>query len=281
MPQPDGRNLHVITVMNKTHTIFHVLTDRQTLKWAARRSMRRCSAPGADGVTWKRYRANLEANLEILRRRLLDGTWKPGPVRLEQLVEFTGKRFEVAIPTVEDRIVQRALRRCLESSLEMYAFADFVSGWRPGRNRLTSLRQGAVYREQQRLFVADVDVADVSNGVSVDEVIDWLAVWIADGSILRVVRTALSGLPSPIARGSGLSPMLINLRLAFVDTQLSDLPVVRFGDNYCAFFPSLAEACRGFERIVGALASRGLLPAMYKSQIRTRWNVEDLFLIGG
>ena len=53
---------------------------------------------------------------------------------------FTGKVLDLLVPTVEDRIVHRAMRNCVEPILEERAFADFVSGSdrRPGRAACTT-----------------------------------------------------------------------------------------------------------------------------------------------
>jgi hypothetical protein len=95
------------------------------------------------------------------------------------------------------------------------------------------------------------------------------------------VRTALAAMPYPIAPGSGLAPLLINLRLSRSDALLGGLRVVRFADNYAAFAADETEAHAAFTVIAEALARFGLRPNESKSRVRARANVEDLFLIGG
>lgn len=223
----------------------------------------------------------MDARLATLTSRLADGTWRPGPVRSVELETFTGKRMRVAIPTVEDRVVHRALRACLDLVLESGALAEFVSGFRPRRNRVTAVAQAAVHQTRGCRWVADLDVADVSGGATVDEAVGWVAGVVQDGTFLDRVRVALAGLPEPVAPGGGLSPTLINLRLRPVDIALADLRVVRFCDNYCVFAASSAEASRAFARVEAALAAAGLCPSLTKSRIRHGVNPEDLFLIGG
>ena len=88
-------------------------------------------------------------------------------------------------------------------------------------------------------------------------------------------------MPSPIAPGSGLAPMLINLRLSQVDNRVCELRVVRFADNYVAFARTREEAQEAFYAISDALLLLRLRPNETKSRIRRDANVEDLFLIGG
>lgn len=186
-------------------------------------------------MTWGQLRRQASTLLPRLAAQLADGTWYPGPVRDVVMPTYTGKQMHTFIPPALDRLVHRALRNVIEPVLEARAFRDWVSGFRPRRNRITSLRQAAVYHQAGFRWVADLDVASVSEGATVEEVIDWHAEHIHDGTFLARLRTALAAMPSPIAPGSGLAPMLINLRLSQVDKKLSGLRVVRFADNYVAF----------------------------------------------
>jgi hypothetical protein len=243
--------------------------------------MRRASSPGADGITWREYRHDLNARLALLSQELRDGTWKPHPPKENRRRSFSGKEFLFVIPTVEERIVHRAMRNVIEPILEAHTFLDFVSGYRPGRNRLTSVRQAMAYLASGKSVVADIDVANATGHVTLDEPIDWLADWISDGTFLQSVRQALQALPTPMCPGSGLAPLLINLRLVPVDWALSGLNVVRFADNYCIFCDSIEDAKQAFELLRYLIATRGLGIAHNKSKIRSDANPEDLFLIAG
>jgi hypothetical protein len=257
------------------------LLSERFLRRALRQCGHRVSAPGADGRTWGQLRRDGAELLPQLAQQLAEGTWRPGPVREVEVLTYTGKRMRTVIPTVLDRVVHRALRNAIEPILEARAFADWVSGFRPGRNRITALRQAAGHLAAGLRWVADLDVASVSEGASLDEVVDWHAEHIHDGTFLARVRTVLSGLPSPLAPGSGLAPLLINLRLSQVDKVSSGLRVVRFADNYAAFCETQAAAQEAFYAISDALLRYRLAPNETKSQIRADANVEDLFLIEG
>lgn len=188
--------------------------------------------------------------------------------------------MEVVIPTVEERIVQRALRRILEPILEQNAFGDFVSGFRPGRSRLTSVRQAWRYLEQGRTFVVDVDVNDMWAGGNTDQLLDLLHQWVADGMFLALVRRVLTALPQPTFPGSGLTPMLLNLRLTPLDKAVAHMPVVRFTDNYTLFYRTEAEATLALAMIVNAADASGFSFG-HKQTVHFNPNPEDLYLFGG
>ncbi|MDG4830007.1 RNA-directed DNA polymerase (Reverse transcriptase) [Solwaraspora sp. WMMD1047] len=258
------------------------LLDQPHLVRAARTCMRRGASPGADGLTWGQYRNGMHARLTALADRLRHRVWKPSPLRTVDLTTYTGKTFPAVIPTVEDRIVHRAMRAALEPVLERRMLADWVSGYRPGRNRITAVRQATHHVNAGKRWVADIDVAGASEGGTADQFVDWLAPHVADGSFLALFRTALDGLPTPLAPGSGLWPVLFHLRLAHVDQHLN-VPVVRFADNYTAFTPDRDAALTAYRQITDALASTGLRPNTRKSAVRPPHlaNPEDLFLIDG
>jgi hypothetical protein len=234
-------------------------------------------------MTWAAYRLGLRVRLADLADRLCAGTWSPGPVRLQPIATYDGKVLTAAIPTVEDRIVHRAIRTAIDPILEERAYACWVSGYRPRRNRLTAVRQAAAHMAAGLVWIADVDVGDACGGGTVDQVVGWLAEYVQDGAFLARVRTVLIGLPSPLVPGTGLSPALLQLRLCQADRRLGGLQVVRFADNYSAFAPTEESAQDAFDRIVTALAGAGLRPHPGKSRIRPpgSTNPEDLYLIGG
>lgn len=271
---------HPISAPKQAHSLMPFL-DEKRLRAALRQCGLRASSPGADRMTFAELRRRAGVLLPQLATQLADGTWRPGPLKHARFPSYTGKPIVASIPTVVDRVVHRALRNAMEPILEAEALLDWVSGYRPRRNRITALRHAAVHVEGGFRAVADVDVASVSEGATVDEVIDWCAAHIHDGTFLARVRTALTAMPHPVAPGSGLAPLLINLRLSRVDALLGGLRVVRFADNYAVFATDEGEAQEAFHAVAAALAQFGLRPNESKSRVRAQANVEDLFLIGG
>lgn len=265
----------------KFHSLWHKVANKERLKRAARQCMARRSSPGVDGVRWRMYRENFEYKLTCLEAALRDETWCPGPTRAVPVKFFTGKDLVLHIPNVETRIVHRALRNAIEPCFEELRFRDWVSGFRKGRSRTTALRQADEYVSRGFDYVADLDVASTSENVETDEVVNWIADVVSDGSVIRLLNRCLNALPLPMALGSGLSPLIINVRLARVDELLDDMPIIRFADNYCFFASNAQEAREGFEIVDRALVERGLAYAPHKSSVRKNVNTEDLFLIGG
>jgi RNA-directed DNA polymerase len=265
------------------HSLMPYLTGVVHLHRAARACMRRSSAAGADGMSWAAYRQGLRERLADLAERLRTGTWHPGPLRPVEITAYTGKVFIAVVPTVEDRIVHRAMRAALDPILDAQALADWVSGYRPGRNRITAVRQAAAHLAAGHRWIVDVDVAGASAGGTVGQLVDWLAAHVHDGTFLARFRTAISAFPSPLAPGTGLWPVAFQLRLSQVDRQLDGLRVVRFADNYTVFTTGPDDARAALARLTAALSAVGLTPNPVKSRIRAARTVnpEDLYLIAG
>jgi len=251
------------------------------LRRAARACMRRRSAPGTDETTWAQWRDGAGAKITALSEALHAGTWSPAPLRPVLITNYFGKQFHVYVPTAEDRIVHRAMRNAVEPVLEELAFRDWVSGYRPRRNRITALSQVMTHMEAGRTVVADIDVARASAGATAEEVTGWLADYVTDGTFLALFRSVLSGPPEPIAPGTGLAPLLINLRLSRVDARFGGLAVVRFADNYCLLTDTPQAAEDAYAQATAALAAEGLAPNARKSRVRGHANPEDLFLLEG
>ncbi|RBM04621.1 reverse transcriptase domain-containing protein [Streptomyces sp. PT12] len=260
------------------HSLMRQVTDPSALKRAARQCMGRTGSPGADGMTWRAYRQDLTGRLTDLSRRLADGSWRPAPVRTV-CFDAWGKRMTVVIPTVEDRVVHRALRNAVEPVLEHDAYPRWMFGWHRRAGRPLAVAAAAAHLAAGRTWVADVDVAAASRGVGLDQAVGSVARFVHDGTLLGLLRRILAALPDPLAPGSGLNPMLTNLRMAPVDQLISTRAVVRLTDNYTLFATTRAEAEAAAAELTDALAAHGMRPAPAKSKV---WqpHPEDLYAAG-
>ncbi|MBC2879326.1 RNA-directed DNA polymerase [Streptomyces sp. TYQ1024] len=254
------------------------VTEVNHLKRAARQCMNRTSAPGAGGMTWKEFRHHLPARLAELSRQLREGTWRPKPVRTA-VFDAWGKEYQLSIPTVVDRVVHRAVRNALEPVLDRDAYPPWMFGWRRRAGRPLAVAAAAGHLEAGRAWVVDIDVAAATRGVCLEQAVTSVARFVHDGTLLALLRRILAGLPNPLAPGSGLTPMLTNLRMSPVDRALDDVAVVRLTDNYTVFCTTRTDAETAWQRTVAALADHGMKPAPAKSKI-WRPNPEDLYAAG-
>jgi retron-type reverse transcriptase len=105
----------------------------------AYRLTRKDGAPGIDGMSAADYEANLEVNLDDLLGRIKSGRYVAPPVRRHYIPKADGTKRPLGIPTLEDKVAQRAILLLLEPIYE----TDFLScsyGFRPGRSAHDALR---------------------------------------------------------------------------------------------------------------------------------------------
>jgi RNA-directed DNA polymerase len=91
------------------------------------------ASPGSDGVTMEEYKKGFDANIEELWMELKSGKYRAVPVRRRYIQKPDGRQRPLGIPTVKDRIVQRAVSEIVSAVYEPY-FCDFSYGFRPGRS---------------------------------------------------------------------------------------------------------------------------------------------------
>src|SRR5689334_7176784 len=89
-------------------------------------------AAGVDAISIAEFEKHLEPNLAELSRNLRNKTYEPLPARYVNVSKSNGKLRELAIPTIRDRIAQRAVLDEIEPLFEP-AFLDCSFGFRPGR----------------------------------------------------------------------------------------------------------------------------------------------------
>ncbi|HEY2164128.1 MAG TPA: reverse transcriptase domain-containing protein, partial [Gemmatimonadaceae bacterium] len=113
---------------------------------------------GVDGETTKEFESDLETRVEQLCARLRARQYRPPPVRRVEIPKGDGKTRPLGIPTVEDRLLQRAVARILSAIYEQ-DFLELSYGFRVGRNphqALRALRSHFVAGKVRHVYEADI-----------------------------------------------------------------------------------------------------------------------------
>ena len=180
------------------------------------------SAPGIDRVTWKAYEEDLIPKLEDLHARLVKREYEPQPVVRQWIPKSNGKLRPLGLPTLEDKIVQRAVTDLLESIYEQ-DFHEFSYGFRPGRSAhqaLRDLRQGMHSRIH---YVIDCDISSFFDNIQHEKLLTILRKRVNDGRVLELIESWLKAgimdgrdlvFPEKVSpQGSVISPLLANVYL--------------------------------------------------------------------
>jgi len=222
-----------------TENLMEEVTDPGNLNRAYRRVKANKGAPGVDGMSVGDLKAWIAAHKAGLVASLVDGTYRPQPVRGVEIPKPGGGMRQLGIPTVVDRLVQQAILQVLERLLDpTFSLSSF--GFRAGRGAHEALAQASRYVAEGRTTVVDLDLEKFFDRVNHDILMSRLARRVRDTRLLRIIRRFLEagimqqgvcmerheGTP----QGGPLSPLLANLLLDDLDRELE-----RRGHAFCRY----------------------------------------------
>src|SRR3954464_3090004 len=183
-------------------------------------ALRRDAAPGADGLTWRDYEAELEPRLADLHARVHRGAYRAQPSRRRYIPKPDGRQRPLAIAALEDKIVQKATVAVLNAIYEE-DFLGFSYGFRPRRSQhdaLDALVAGITSTKVNHIL--DCDLRTFFDTVSQDWLVRFLNHRISDPRIIRLIQKWLKagvleeGVVTTSETGTGqgsvISPLLAN-----------------------------------------------------------------------
>ena len=202
---------------------------RENLQQAWKRVKANKGAAGVDGRDIPETACYLQTAWPEIREQLLQGTYRPSPVRRVTIPKPDGGERELGIPTVTDRLIQQALLQVLQPILDP-TFSEYSFGFRPGRSAQEAVIRAQAYVQSGRRIVVDVDLEKFFDRVNHDILIDRLRKRISEAEIIRLIRAYLNSgiMQEGIVRsrhqgtpqGGPLSPLLANVLLDEVDKEL-------------------------------------------------------------
>jgi RNA-directed DNA polymerase len=208
-------------------TSLAYLMDIDWLKEAYQRT-RKDGAVGVDGVTAEEYEQDLEGNLQRLLDRVKSGTYHAPPVRRVHIPKggSSTETRPLGIPTLEDKVLQRAVVMLLEPIYEQ-DFLDCSYGFRRGR----SAHQALEFFRNQLMdcrggWVLEVDIRKFFDNLDHGHLRAFLRLRVRDGVLLRLIDKWLKAgvmedgsVSYPEAgtpQGGVVSPLLSNVFLHYV-----------------------------------------------------------------
>lgn len=257
--------------------LLHHVYDQNRLR-AAFLATKRDAAPGIDGQTWQQYGQDLERNLEDLAKRLKRGAYRASPVRRAYIPKADGRRRPLGVPTLEDKIVQRAVAEVLNAIYDE-DFVGFSYGFRPQRSPHDALDALTVGISTRRVrWVLDADIRDFFGTLSHEWLIKFVEHRVGDRRIVRLIQKWLSAgvLEDGIrtrsevgtVQGGSISPLLANIYLHYVfdlwvqrwrkTRAAGEVIVVRFADDFVVGFERQAEARQFLDELKERFRAFGL-----------------------
>ena len=234
---------------------------------------RKDGAPGVDGQTDDAYGLNLLDNLTSLLDRAKSGTYFAPPVRRVHIPKGTGPETRpLGIPTLEDKVLQRAVVMALEPIYEQ-DFLDCSFGFRPKRSAHMALQ--ALWQQVMDLggcWLVEVDIRKFFDTLDHAHLRTLLRQRVRDGVLLRLIDKWLKAgvledgdISYPEAgapQGGVISPLAANVYLHYVlDVWFAQEVkprlkgrafLVRYADDFVMGFACEEDA----RRVLGVLPKR-------------------------
>ena len=217
-------------------------------------------AGGIDGMQTDELRDYLNTNWQTLRLSILEGSYKPQPVRKVEIPKPLGGTRMLGIPTVIDRFLQQAIAQWLSTKYEL-EFSGYSYGFREGRNAHQAVLQAQEYLNEGYEWVIELDLEKFFDKVNHDRLMSTLAKKLPDKRTLKLIRSYLTsgimegGIVSQrtegTPQGSPLSPLLSNIVLDELDKELETRchHFVRYADDCSIYVKSEKSGQRVMESI--------------------------------
>ena len=187
-------------------------------------------------------------------------------------------QFDVALPTVKDRIVQQAVKLAIEPIFEA-GFCAGSYGFRPGRGCHDALREVDRLIKEGYTFVVDADLASYFDTIPHERLMARVGEKVSDGRLLDLIRAwlkadILKGLErwTPTGgtpQGGVLSPLLANIYLDPLDRLMAErgYRMVRYADDFVILTRSRAEADAALALVAAWVAENGLMLHPEKTRV--------------
>lgn len=247
--------------------LMEAVVERSNMIKALARVKGNKGAPGVDGLKVEDLPEYLSTHWSQTKQWLLEGEYKPQPVRRVEIPKPDGGVRELGIPTSMDRLIQQAMGQVLSPIFEG-TFSESSFGFRPGRSQHQALTQARRYVREGHRIVVDLDLEKFFDRVNHDILMDRLSRQIEDKRILKLIRRYLEagamigGLEEPrregTPQGGPLSPLLSNVLLNDLDQELEGRghKFCRYADDCNIYVKSRKAGDRVKASITEWLASR-------------------------
>jgi RNA-directed DNA polymerase len=255
----------------KWHTLIDKVYSPKNLSQAFESVTSRKRAAGVDGVTPQAMAQQRERFLPLIERLLREEKYQPKPVK-RVWIDKPGSREKrpLGIPTVRDRIVQKALLTVIEPIFEI-DFLPHSYGFRPGRGAQQASACVEALLNDGKTWVVDADIKGYFDNIPQDKLLEEVARKIADTRVLGLLQAFLkqgvmesmkgwnpteTGTP----QGAIISPLLANIYLHPLDEMAAreGWSMTRYADDFILQFATEAEARAALEKVREWMESVGL-----------------------
>jgi group II intron reverse transcriptase/maturase len=231
------------------------------LNAAFRRVKQNKGAGGIDEMEVESLKDYLIKEKDALIASILAGKYRPNPVRRVEIPKENGKKRQLGIPTVVDRVIQQAITQVLSPVYEKQ-FSPSSYGFRPKRSAHQALRQCQRHITDGYKYAVDMDLEKFFDTVNQSKLVEVLSRTIKDGRVISLIHRYLQAgvvvankfeqTAVGVPQGGPLSPLLSNIMLNELDKELERRGhrFVRYADDLLIVCKSKRAAARTMENLV-------------------------------
>ena len=225
-----------------TEGLMERILARVNMETALKRVLANKGAGGVDGMTVDELKPHLVTHWQGIRKRLMNGTYQPSPVRCVEILKPDGGVRKLGIPTVLDRLIQQAVLQVMTPIFDP-GFSESSFGFRHRRSAVQAVKKAKEYVAGGYGYVVDIDLENFFNTVNHDILMGIVRSRIADVRVVKLIRKYLTagvmvgGITTPTEKGAQQggprSPLLSNILLDLLDKELErrGLAFVRYADD--------------------------------------------------
>jgi group II intron reverse transcriptase/maturase len=237
------------------------------LNAAFKRVKQNKGAGGIDEMEVESLKDYLIKEKDALIASILAGKYRPNPVRRVEIPKENGKKRQLGIPTVVDRVIQQAITQVLSPVYEKQ-FSKSSYGFRPKRSAHQALRQCQRHITEGYKYAVDMDLEKFFDTVNQSKLVEVLSRTIKDGRIISLIHRYLQAgvivankfeqTAIGVPQGGPLSPLLSNIMLNELDKELERRGhrFVRYADDLLILCKSKRAAARTMENLVGYIEKK-------------------------
>jgi RNA-directed DNA polymerase len=230
------------------------IIDRRNIEKALIAVERNGGAAGIDNLQSDELRQFLNTHYQSLGQQILEGAYKPKPVRKVEIPKPQGGVRMLGIPTVTDRMLQQAIHQVLSPVYEEQ-FDKNSFGFRPRKNAHQAVMTAKEYINAGYDWIIEPDLEKFFDTINHQKLMALLSNTVKDKRTLKlinaylrsgimeggVVSQRIEGMP----QGSPLSPLLSNIILHELDKELNKRghKFVRYADD-CSIYVRSEKSAR-------------------------------------
>lgn len=274
------------TLLNDTvkggrwHSLIDKVHSELNLYTAARQVLGKKGAAGVDHQSTEDFDRHLIVETRRMSEQIRGSTYRPQAVRRVWIPKpgDPNSQRPLGIPTVRDRVVQKALVNVVEPILD-HTFHDRSFGFRHGRSCRDALRIVEQKLSEGYVYVVDADLKGYFDSIPKDQLLKLVKESISDRRVLGLIgqfldQSILDELrewtpETGVPQGAVLSPVLSNVYLNPLDHLMAEdgFEMVRYADDFVVLCRSEFEAAVALQTVREWVDEAGLTLHPTKTKI--------------